>query len=313
MDLTTAWLKARVAADEALKTAVPPRRDDQWMVTYVDEPRFGWDWDGLERGFLAPVHEFNSQHPAGLRTLLLYLLLAGKEPQRRPSAQLIAAIECQYLSSIMLDVVANKHDLPRQDESLPLPPPVWVTVAYNLRQLGVLLAYEGEPALAPNDGARLGEIFGEYLVRQGLARTVHLGVRRLSDELEYQWLLGYLSSAEPSASFELVGLTAVAVAGQPQAGTVLAAACRHLGAALRLEAISRSVLDAVGEKPVVSVEARLSEAALQVDADLATLAARQLSLALGFAKRSLPGAEQAILKFTRLVAPRLYATIGVNS
>lgn len=49
-----AWLKARVAADEALKTAVPPRRDDQWMVTYVDEPRFGWDWDGLERGFLAP-------------------------------------------------------------------------------------------------------------------------------------------------------------------------------------------------------------------------------------------------------------------
>lgn len=93
---------------------------------------------------------------------------------------------------------------------------------------------------------------------------------------------------------------------------MLAAACRHLGAALRLEAISRSVLDAVGEKPVVSVEARLSEAALQVDADLATLAARQLGLALGFTKRSLPGADQAILKFTRLVAPRLYATIGVN-
>lgn len=72
------------------------------------------------------------------------------------------------------------------------------------------------------------------------------------------------------------------------------------------------MLDAVGEKPVVSAEARLSEAALQVDADLATLAARQLGLALGFTKRSLPGADQAILKFTRLVAPRLYATIGVN-
>lgn len=153
----------------------------------------------------------------------------------------------------------------------------------------------------------------DLLVRHGLVRTVYLGIRRLSDELEYQWLLDYLSSAEPSASFELVGLTTVAVAGQPQAGSVLAVACRHLGATLRLEAISRSVLDAVGEKPVVSVEARLSEAALQVDADLATLAARQLSLALGFAKRSLPGAEQAILKFTRLVAPRLYATIGVNS
>ena len=65
-------------------------------------------------------------------------------------------------------------------------PPVWVTVAYNLRQLGVLLAYGGDPALAPNDSARLGEIFGEYLVRQGLARTVHLGVPRLSDELECQ-------------------------------------------------------------------------------------------------------------------------------
>ncbi|CAM2962101.1 hypothetical protein [Propionibacterium acidifaciens] len=312
MDLTNAWLKARTVADGALKLAVPLRRDDQWMATYVDEPRFGWDWDGLERGFLAPVHEFNSQHPVGLRTLLLDLLLTGKAPQQCPSARLIAAIECQYLSSIMLDMVANTHDLPRQDESLPLPPPVWVTVAYNLRQLGVLLSYEEESALTLEDDTRLGEVFGEYLVRQGLARTADLGIRRLSGKLDHQGLLGHLLSTEPSASFELVGHTAVAVAGQPQAGIVLAATCRHLGAALRLDAISQSVLDSVGEEPVVSDETRLPEAVLRVDADLAALAAEQMCLALGFAKRSLPGANQAVLRFIRLVAPRLYEMIGVS-
>ncbi|ERK59155.1 hypothetical protein HMPREF0682_1801 [Propionibacterium acidifaciens F0233] len=37
-----------------------------------------------------------------------------------------------------------------------------------------------------------------------------------------------------------------------------------------------------------------------------------MCLALGFAKRSLPGADQAVLKFTRLVAPRLYEIIGVS-
>lgn len=82
MDLTNAWLKARTKADEALKLTVPSKRDGQWMATYVDEPRFGWDWDGLERGFLVPVHEFNNQHPVGLRTLLLDFLLAGKVSQQ---------------------------------------------------------------------------------------------------------------------------------------------------------------------------------------------------------------------------------------
>ena len=279
----------------------------------MDEPRFGWDWDGLERGFLVPVHEFNNQHPVGLRTLLLDFLLAGKVSQQCSSTRLIAAIECQYLSSIMLDMVANTHNLPRHDESLPLPPPVWVTVAYNLRQLGVLLSYKDEPDLAPEDDVRLGELFGEYLVRQGLTRTVDLGIRRMSGKIDYRIWLNYLLSTEPSASFELVGHATAAITGQPQVGTMLAATCRHLGAALRLNAISRSVLDAVGEKPVVSDETRLPEAFLRVDADLTALAAEQMFLALGFAKRSLPGADQAVLKFTQLVAPRLFETIGVNS
>ena len=130
--------------------------------------------------------------------------------------------------------------------------------------------------------------------------------------IDYQRLRGHLLSTEPSASFGLVGHTAVAVVGQPQAGIVLAAACRHLGAALRLDAISRSVPDAVVEESVVSDETRLPEAFLRVDADLAALAAEQMCLALGFAKRSLPGADQAVLKFTRLVAPRLYEIIGVS-
>ncbi|MBE6478035.1 MAG: hypothetical protein E7Z97_08225 [Propionibacteriaceae bacterium] len=311
MDLTTEWTRARAAADEALGLAVPHRRDDQWMVSYVDKPRFGWDWDGIERGFLIPVHEFNRQHPVGLRTLLLNLLLAGKEPYQRPSAKLIAAIECQYLSSIMLDMVANAHDLPRQDESLPLPPPVWVTVAYNLRQLGVLLAYEEDPTLAPD--TRLGEAFGQYLVRQGLARAIDLGAHQLSDELDSRGLLDYLLSAEPSASFELVGLAAAAIIEQPQVSTMLASACRHLGVALRLEAISRSVLDAVGMEPIASTESWLPEIVLRVDADPAALAVKQLSLALAVAKHSLPGADQTVLKFTELVAPQLYATIGVSA
>ncbi|RLP09612.1 hypothetical protein D7U36_07385 [Propionibacterium australiense] len=131
--------------------------------------------------------------------------------------------------------------------------------------------------------------------------------------MERKGLLDYLLSAEPSASFELVGLTAAAVIGQPQAGTLLASVCRHLGVALRLEAISRSVLDAIGEDPVVSTESWLPEMVLRVDADPAALAAEQLSLARSLAKHSLPGVDQAVLKFTRLVTPRLYATIGVKA
>ncbi|UUZ48671.1 hypothetical protein LP420_39310 [Massilia sp. B-10] len=50
--------------NEEMARCLPAGRDDAWMARLVDRPRFGWDWDALERGFFQPLHAWSGAHGA---------------------------------------------------------------------------------------------------------------------------------------------------------------------------------------------------------------------------------------------------------
>jgi geranylgeranyl pyrophosphate synthase len=165
----------RALVDAALREHLPRGRDGAWLEALVDQPRFGWDWDALERGFLAPFHAWADAHPTRLRPVLAGLLTRalGADP-RRHGAEL-AALEMHYLAATMVESLRNGLDLRTSaTDEVDIPLPVWVTVAYNARQLAPVVVFRRAEALSPERRQWLGRRFARLLFVQGMAGAADL-------------------------------------------------------------------------------------------------------------------------------------------
>ncbi|VEB45250.1 Uncharacterised protein [Chromobacterium violaceum] len=129
--------------------------------------RFGWDWPALEQGFFQPLREWADQHDARLKPALAGLLIDALGGDKREHPALLAALEFSHLASFMLDDLANGRDLDASvSDKVSVPLPVWVTIAYNARQLAPVLVLRRAENLAPAARLRLAQ---RYLFQQSLA------------------------------------------------------------------------------------------------------------------------------------------------
>lgn len=232
---------ARSLADDAIGTMLPMRQDVDWLRRFVDAPRFGWDWAALEQGFFGPLRVWADEQDARLRPALAALMMdaLGSDASAHPSA--LAALELHYLASIMLDDLRNGRDLSHStDASVAIPLPVWVTIAYNARQLAPVLVMRSAEPMLPRSRRRLAQRFAAFLFRQGIGSTLDL---RLSEqEIEQaciEDLVAHLSLYVGPLSFGLCAETAAVVAGLDDVEVdQLSAAANQLGVAARLQALS---------------------------------------------------------------------------
>ena len=154
-------------ASAALWRQIPVEPDAGWLATVVDEPRFGWDWSALEKGFFAPLRAWAAHHDMRLRPVLAGLLIEalGQDPARY--ADILAALELQYQSAIMLDDLRNGPDLTSSTAAaISVPLPVWVTIAYNTRQLAPVLVMRWASGLPDAARVRLAHRFARFLLQQ---------------------------------------------------------------------------------------------------------------------------------------------------
>lgn len=232
---------AREIATGALASMLPSQPDIGWLERFVDGPRFGWDWAALEQGFFAPLRDWAGEHDARLRPALAAMLIDGMGGAADEHRSVLAALELHYLASIMLDDLRNGRDLSRStDDAVTIPLPVWVTIAYNARQLAPVLVMRSDETLSPTVRQRIGQRFAAFLFRQGLGSTLDL---RVSEQNLQQASLGelvsHLSLYVGPLSFGLSAEVAAVVAGLDEAATnELSASANRLGVAARLHALA---------------------------------------------------------------------------
>ena len=224
-------------ASAALWRQIPVEPDAGWLATVVDEPRFGWDWSALEKGFFAPLRAWAAHHDMRLRPVLAGLLIEalGQDPARY--ADILAALELQYQSAIMLDDLRNGPDLTSSTTAaISVPLPVWVTIAYNTRQLAPVLVMRWASGLPDAARVRLAHRFARFLLQQGLGSTLDLwGAQSGLAHASLDDLIAHLSVYVGTLSFGLAcDVAAIAAGLTDRDGAELARAGVELGVALRL-------------------------------------------------------------------------------
>ncbi|MBV8649421.1 hypothetical protein [Paludibacterium sp.] len=229
---------AQACATAALRHYLPQREDMDWLAEVVDRPRFGWDWPALEQGFFEPMRAWAARHDARLKPVLAGLLIDALGGDKRRHPALLAALEFSHLASCMLDDVHNGRDLAEsQGEQLTMPLPVWVTVAYNARQLAPVLVMRRSPELAPADRLRLAR---HYLFQQHLGCLFDIwGVEQGLAHGSLLHYLTHLSNYCGAPGFGLAAATAAVAAGLDDGGVAeLRQAGIALGVSLRLRALA---------------------------------------------------------------------------
>lgn len=221
----------------ALADLVPSGQDDAWIERMVGPSRFGWDWDALERGFFGPFHRWAAGHPARTHPVLAGLVIeASGEPSAR-YADVLAALELEYLAAIMLDDVRNAKDLGGAvTDAVDLPLPAWLTVAYNIRQLVPVLIARQESALTPEARRWLAQRCARFLCRQGIGNTLDLwGSEQGLEHGSREEFLNHLRLHTGNLSFGLTCDFAAAVLRlAPPEADLLRRAGIELGVAYRL-------------------------------------------------------------------------------
>jgi len=247
----------RKQVTQALVRSLPVGRDDAWIETLVDQPRFGWDWETLEKGFFQPLREWSERHPARLRPILAGLLIDALGQSSTRHADLLAALELQHLTSIMLDDLRNGRDLSEATSTVvTVPLPTWVTIAYNVRQLVPVMITRQPSELSTVSRSWLTRRFSRFLFQQGLGSALDLwGSEQESEHSSEAEFLEHLRLYVGSLSFGLACDVASAVAGlDEQAANSLRSAGIELGVALRLSAMAQGSSRSLCAQHAVSVE-----------------------------------------------------------
>lgn len=242
---------------QALVRSLPVGLDDAWIETLVDQPRFGWDWEALEKGFFQPLQEWSERHPARLRPILAGLLIDALGQASTRHADLLAALELQHLASIMLDDLRNGRDLSEATSSVvTVPLPTWVTIAYNVRQLVPVMITRQPSELSTVSRSWLARRFSRFLFQQGLGSALDLwGSEQESEHSSEAEFLEHLRLYVGALSFGLACDVASAVAGlDEQAANSLRSAGIELGVALRLSAMAQGSSRSLCAQDAVSVE-----------------------------------------------------------
>lgn len=234
--------RLRELSTRSLLEHMPARCEPGWIRALVDPPRFGWDEETLNAGFFAPMHEWALGHPTRLRPVFAALLIEAMGGASEEQGAVLAALEVHYLASVMLDALRNGNDIRSTAvESVAIPVPVWVTVAYNARQLAPVIVARGAAGLREEPRARLALAFSQILFRQGLGSASDLRASETGTRHQDPWELAhhvrlYLG---PSTFGLACEAAACAVGFDPEKTARLADAGRDLGTAARLAALAR--------------------------------------------------------------------------
>jgi len=290
----------REFASASLWLHLPAERDDQWLETLVDTPRLGWDWVALKRGFFSPLRTWALLHDARLRPVFAGLLIDVLGGDSRQHGDILAALELHYLSAIMLDNLRNGHDLASSTAAeIAVPLPVWVTVAYNSRQLSVVMIARLAQSLNPDARMRLTHSFARFLFQQAIGSVLDLvGSERELPHTSMDDFVDYLSLCTGTRSFGLAALVASAACGlSREKENLLTLAANEFGVALRLRELSRGETEqfTVEGCPVREQPIRWHQGICQ--ADLKGIAERQMQLALHHAGQLGPAINAFFLEF----------------
>ena len=236
-DLQVRVTAIREFTDAALRQYLPPRRDDDWLAATVDRPRFGWDWHALEHGFLGPFYAWADAHPSRERPVLAALLIDALGGDYRRHGCELAALEIRHVGTVMLEACQNGRDL---RESAPaeiaVPMPVWVTIAYNARQLATVLVFRHATGLPGDRRYWLGRRFAQSLWHQGIGATLNLwGAQSGSAHASVEDFVTYLRLYVGPLTYALACDVASAASGLTAASAdFLARAGVELGVTVRL-------------------------------------------------------------------------------
>lgn len=262
MTITSLRLREAQLASASIMRALPTEFDDAWLAAVIDAPRFGWDWEALEKGFFAPLRSWSERNDARLRPMLAGLLIDALGGNKAQHAQLLAALEMHYLASIMLDDLRNGRDLPNSTSpSVVTPLPVWVTIAYNARQLAPVWVMRKAEGLSEATRVRLAAQFSRLLFRQGLGSALdQWATERELKHADIDSLISHLSVYVGSLSFGLACDVACAAVGLSEEAThILAQAGNQLGVALRLIEAGRGQLRQIATGQVSARDDRSQE------------------------------------------------------
>jgi hypothetical protein len=253
--MTDRFHQIREIASNAFWQHLPGGPDDAWLAEVVDRPRFGWDWAALEQGFFLPLRAWAARHDARLRPVLAGLLIDAFDGDAARHGDLLTSLELVHQASIMLDDLRNGKDLSTSTaEAVTVPLPVWVTIAYNARQLAPVLLLRRASSVPEATREQLAHRFARFLFQQGLGGTLDLyRAQHASTAASLDEFIAHLSTYIGPLSFGLACDMASLLAGLNEpARAELARAGTELGVALRLGALARGEARAlaVGATPV---------------------------------------------------------------
>src|SRR5262249_314115 len=129
----------------------------------------------LEQGYFGPLKAWVAQNNMRLRPVFAGLLIDALGGNSQKHGDILAALELHYQASIMLDDLRNGRNLSASTAaSVKVPLPVWVTIAYNTRQLAPVFVMRMTRSLSDASRVQLSHRFARFLFQQSLGSTLDL-------------------------------------------------------------------------------------------------------------------------------------------
>jgi len=228
----------QLLSNRAFARWVPRVATNEWLREVSGESRFVWDLDAMQDGFLDPLYEIFDKHPERWRPILAAGLMQAADIDAASQDAVLAALELQFLTSIMLTRFRNGRTAAEAQSAGEIPFAVIATVSYTARQYAPTLVIRHAASLSPDAKTWLAYRFGRVTVQGAAGAAYNLfrweTKKTLMDESSY---LAYLRYFVSSASFVLSADCAIAAAApistfaaQLQEASACAGIAYHLAA-----------------------------------------------------------------------------------
>lgn len=203
----------QLLSNRAFARWVPRVATNEWLREVSGESRFVWDLDAMQAGFLNPLYEIFNKHPERWRPVLAAGLMQAADIDAALQDAVLAALELQFLSSIMLTRFRNGRTAAEAQSAGEIPLAVIATVSYTARQYAATLVIRHAASLSQDAKTWLACRFGRVTVQGAAGAAYNLfrwkTKKTLMDESAY---LAYLRYFVSSASFVLSADCAIAAA-----------------------------------------------------------------------------------------------------
>jgi hypothetical protein len=164
--------ESKLLATKYLEKYIPRQTTSEWMTKVSNEAKFGWDINGIQKGFADVLWDYLDRYQARLRPIFLIQLIEAFNLDIDQYSTALISLEMLYIAAMMVDGLDNELSVSLLPQNSQYPIPVLLTAAYSARQFAPAIFNIFDTHISSRVQSKLVYQFGSYLFQQGALLSV---------------------------------------------------------------------------------------------------------------------------------------------